>query len=531
MTRYKQVFEHTSYPHLVVAREVLQNSVDAGATDFNVTSRDFPTVVLPPSLRAQPFFVLWQDNGLWSTGDKQGRSSSSSSSSTYDRCVNYFLCMNGSTKPQHSEAQTGGFGVGRFVILFNAPLWVMTTRHMLIVGHYHYYQILCRSCQAPLAGDMCSHCRLAETDTPRGTSMLVNYSWTTSSDALGTYLTNMRQAYFRYCNPKITLRMHGQSMSHIPNRKLVARHARHKLKAYHIGASSSAYHLVRTANGILMYSHMAADSSVSGVYVVELPSSVTYMDFDQARQTLHGKVGTQVTQFLTRLQDNLNHHDVEAIHEQHFPGFMQVTQQFTPLRKVLADVQPVTTVTANCLYHNGYTADTVPDIWNLSDPTYEATFVLVAWAYTLGEVVRRLQLTSEHGVQPWSIGYIFDDGVRATLKDRTFYINPMELTRTLDIKFLAAGTPRKLRKPLWGWLIACALHEVSHLRSKLHDVKFAAFVTHITASTLTYSSFASGVMACDAKAGRTTKSVMQGYRKRVSTAHDAKVELKKKVKR
>jgi hypothetical protein len=85
--------------------------------------------------------------------------------------------MNGSSKDQAGQAgQTdGGFGVGRFVILFCAPLWCMTARHLLVLGHYNCFKVMCRRCWEPLAGAQCASCHLHEKDVPQGTTVYSNY--------------------------------------------------------------------------------------------------------------------------------------------------------------------------------------------------------------------------------------------------------------------------------------------------------------------------------------------------------------------
>lgn len=129
-------------------------------------------------LEAKPHLVCFEDQGLWCPLGQYF---------TYKVCTQYFLQMNGSSKDTTGQAD-GGFGVGRFVILFCAPFWCMTVRHLLVLGHYNCFKVLCRRCWQPVSGAQCFLCHLHESDVPRGTTIYVNYKDLMFKEQVDAYL-------------------------------------------------------------------------------------------------------------------------------------------------------------------------------------------------------------------------------------------------------------------------------------------------------------------------------------------------------
>jgi len=198
LSRYVNILRHASCPYLVSAREVIQNSSDAGTTSLDIDTinlRDeYAEHASLVELKASPTFVTFADNGRWCAADKYD---------TYSKCIEFFLRMNGSSKDGVNG--DGGFGVGRFVIIFCAPLWFFTARHFLVVGHFNVFLVLCRKCFEPVKGNDCSFCGLHERDTPPGTKFAVNYADLLVND----YFTVLELDYLRYCNLSYPIYLQG----------------------------------------------------------------------------------------------------------------------------------------------------------------------------------------------------------------------------------------------------------------------------------------------------------------------------------
>ena len=203
--RYVHIMPHSSSKIVAPIREILQNSSDAGTRSLDIATMAVQLSEkddeILKALGADSTFMICADTGKWCEENEYD---------TFHKCRKYFLYMNGSSKDGQSQ-NDGGFGVGRFVILFCSPVWFFTTRHMLVMGHYGSFQILCRQCRLKLKGVQCSHCQLHERDTPTGTTFLIHNKIFQQEYALQHYPILIRENYLRYCNVNFPIRLSKQN--------------------------------------------------------------------------------------------------------------------------------------------------------------------------------------------------------------------------------------------------------------------------------------------------------------------------------
>jgi hypothetical protein len=148
--------------------------------------------------------------------------------------------------PSSGSISDGGFGVGRFVILFCAPLWLFTTRHLLVLGHYNIYKIICRRCFAPVfQGSGCTTCGLLEADTPVGTTFLVNYHHLN----LDHFFDQLAIDYLRYTDVDFPIHVKHKELQPLQTYKMIEKNEWFTVNKSQ-GQASTALYFIRTASGM-----------------------------------------------------------------------------------------------------------------------------------------------------------------------------------------------------------------------------------------------------------------------------------------
>jgi hypothetical protein len=494
--RYTNVWSHkNSGSRLACAREALQNSVDAGADNFTVQaiqiqSDEFGDV--SDSLGATPFFVRWQDNGSWGDGTK----------STYEMCSKYFLKMDGSSKGEKGSKKTdGGFGVGRFVILFCAPLWMMTCANILVVGTYNCYRILCRKCFNPVKGSSCGICAHKEDDyelSQRGTDIVVNYKFLTSADETSKFV-DAAAGFYRFTRES-TIKISYKRLSD-DDFLSVAHHYegicvedKYKtFKVYNIPRNNMDKYkgfqvfVIRTSSGLPMFSKYFynCDPNLKDgeFYFVELDESITFDCFDQARQSLTGEVGSNLVECMSEIRSAVSLHD-KAQENRYtvssdtcplkYIGLQLEDSDSSGSDPILMSESVKTVVPGNfsCSYYfrDGKTMDTIGDLYKPSTMSKEVTHIALAWTF----FVHRARALN--GVNtPFGVGFVFSATTLAMYSNNIFYINPENLLEEVG------DDPENFI----GGLLARAIHEVCHMYVSNHDGDFASLQTELTTKMLT----------------------------------------------
>jgi hypothetical protein len=545
-SRYNNILPHLSEKYVVSVREALQNSADAGTTSLKIETYDLTGQISPPSVQALqtldalPQFVSFEDDGRWCPEDKYD---------TYNKCITYFLKMNGSSKDgQHGD---GGFGLGRFVILFCSPLWLMTVRQILIIGHYNCYVVLCRRCNEKIKSESCAVCNLHERDTPAGTTFFIHYP--------GLHLDNfaqiLRTFYLNFCQVTFPIYLNNQVLPSVTYTKTIHKDTYFVVSKTDAPNYNQVYpvYLVCTASGVPMFSRFLYNrSSEKGFFVVTLAPSINYLCFDQARQSLIGPAGCALNTFFSQhdgvfttsdvnkdileiargpkattaltldlsgvsllppqsssssscTQDEHHTRDEHHTQDEHHHDVGQAFQQ-PPYSPAYSPTSPVNNApeedekgrgehhTQECdhcftrslelrnikqypgalqcyyFFRGGKTMETIDAIWR---PGHSQTqiYVLLIWTSTLRQVLRSLDLSA----QKFQVGFVFDASTLAMVEhasDPIFYINPELLVKEVgDLK-------KSKRHHIMAYMLARALHEVSHLRFERHDQSYASELTN-----------------------------------------------------
>lgn len=494
--RYTNVWSHKhSGSRLASAREALQNSVDAGADNFavqaiQIQSDEFGDV--SESLGATPFFVRWQDNGSWGDGTK----------STYEMCSKYFLKMDGSSKGEKGSKKTdGGFGVGRFVILFCAPLWMMTCANILVVGTYNCYRILCRKCFAPVKGSSCDTCAHKEGDyepSQRGTDIVVNYTFLTSADETSKFV-DAATGFYRFSRESTILisykRLSDDDFLRVPHHPqgICVEDKYKTFKVYKIPRYNVDKYkgfqvfVIRTSSGLPMFSKYFynCDPNLKDgeFYFVELDESITFDCFDQARQSLTGEVGSNLSECMSEIRSAVSLHDTTQENR------YTVSSDTCPLKYIGLQLENLVSSESNpglmsesvtpaipgnfsCSYYfrDGKTMETIADLYKPSTMSKEVTHIALAWTF----FVHRAR--SLNGVNsPFGVGFVFSTTTLAMYSNNIFYINPENIVEEVG------EDPENFI----GGLLARAIHEVCHMYVTNHDGDFASLQTELTNKMLT----------------------------------------------
>ena len=294
--RYFGILPHSANPsRLAAVRELLQNCSDASTEEFclDLFILDLPLNMIEP-LNASNIFLHARDTGLWCPPGVF---------ETFAKCSKFFLCMNGSSKDQ--PGCDGGFGVGRMVILFGAPLWLLAVRHMLVIGHYNSFKIVCRKCFRSLAGDKCAACGLHESEVSKGTSFLISYESFKSPSKLQRdaqslfaeyYLKSINEEYFLFCKMKFPIKCGKDVTEPLKISKKIYQGEWFSVSKLEVNDATTAVYVVRTASGVVMFSRMLhSPGTEKGMFAVDLLPRVNYRHFDQARQTLLDDPGVEVS--------------------------------------------------------------------------------------------------------------------------------------------------------------------------------------------------------------------------------------------
>ncbi len=456
-------YVHTmpSYSNLVIpVRELLQNSSDAKTTEFHVRAHDIQ----------QHRFVSFADTGRWCPADEDR---------TYDVCKEYFLFMNGSSKAETKN--DGGFGVGRFIILFCAPLWFFTTRHMLVMGQYGTFQILCRRCYHPLKGSRCEECFLAEQNTPVGTVFYIGYK-SLGQMEFSQYLDRITRHYLKFCNMAFPIYVENKQIIPLPTTKLVFQgpwFTVHLIES----ASYTSNFIVRSALGTPMFTRTIYQSE-SGTFAVDLSPLVNYTHFDQARRSLVGEPGRAFDLFIESRQGTFGvsanllldvHHSSQGVDP---VAFCAEEVELKPNKSDQAEIiiaaletLPANTrkttgngiLTCEYFFRNGQTFEQMDPRWRPDASTDDHILLILLW-------VRCLFLCL--GNANFAVGFVFDNDCLALKMGDTYYVNP-------DLAMQKVEQPSEM--PLYLWSLA--VHETTHRYSERHDELFASLLTQAIFTT------------------------------------------------
>lgn len=538
--RYTSIFKHFyGCKALAAVREITQNSNDAGTSRLDVKALSINTLDSVTNdnlayLQASASFVVFSDTGVWCPEDQYR---------TYDICTQFFLRMNGSSKDKRSDAD-GGFGVGRFVIIFCAPLWVFTARHLLVVGHFNCYKVLCRRCLSAISGPHCFHCHLHERDTPRGTTFMVNYKELADGTiGLSYYLDRAVRQYFRFCNTSFPIFVAGKQVTPMSPTSTIYRDHQGYFVCSKLGYPTSAdnkqeeeeakhaYYMVTTSAGVLMFSERVyGENSAPGFYRVAMDQNTSFTDFDQSRATLIGPRGTSFRNFLSIREGDHGNNDVDKDHRFWVQGastqnLFGGSSSSSAAQSIIAFPSPSVSISPSsapsseaeikdehkvqgpveCFYffRNGATMDNIDSKWRPGN-SFDQVYMLVSWTVALQSALTAAGCKD----RPFSCGFVFDDKTLAMKQGPTFYINPVEIDKSVG------GLSKFTRHKTMGFLIARAAHEVSHLFHTNHNAGFASAMTDIMAQ-MTTTELSSGSLALgnkDSKIRQVSRKLLWDFR-------------------
>ena len=461
--RYTGTWPHSSI--VAPLREIIQNSSDAGTSFLKISMTTVVTPASTPILGKQPsaLFVSFVDDGKWCNP---------SVFDTYRNCCDYFLYMNGSSK-RSVNGQDGGFGIGRFIILFVSSLWFFTVRHMLVVGHHGTYKILCRACLKPLHGPECLECCLHERNTPFGTTLFIHYPGTNDRFYRETAIDH----FLTWCNTSFPILFNG-SVSSMPIEKTIFQQGDltvFKLEDNLVARRGT--YIVRTHSGIPMFQKVIHNNnSESGFFIVELSPQVKYSDFNQSRSALCGDLATQFSAFMESRQGVTCSHDIKAELIIDLLGKSPLAILDIPILEEIIHTNPtVASGSLECFYYfrNGANMDNIDIKWRPQNSRIQV-FLLLAWTETLYRVLK-----SQREHNHFSVGFVFDVFTMAMKRGDCYYINPVELEVSVcDI--MCSDNHAQLS----GYLMARAIHETAHHNNSDHDAAFASEMTHIAYASI-----------------------------------------------
>lgn len=547
--RYTNIFSDDPYysSRLAAPRELLQNSSDAGTDRLDVVTvnlmDDHSLVTLGLQLESLMLFVCVSDSGRWCGVDEEV---------TYAKCLKYFLSMNGSSKDQAASAararQDGGFGVGRLVILFCAPFWAFTARHLLVIGHFNHFRVLCRRCFGSVSSAECQACGLRERATPTGTTFLVHYKHFYGPSYLDTYAHLLLFGYYKFCQVKFPVRINQVPVVPFPKGHTIHRgqlfvvssidfgiHETEVLTYYgctYTKRFKSGLYLVRTAKGIPMFTKIIhSRETEANMFFVDLHESVTFNDFDQSRQALQNAVGAEFSAYMAERSNVSGSRDIDHDFEQHVSGvdpLLESVQAAASARTVksrrlavaaapaasgvveaakprhlpqiqpdpdqVADLQDLWPGFLNCImkFTGGSTVEGVPAVWRPGQ-SWQQIYLLILWTETLNLIV------PSHLVDQFHVGLLFSTDAEAMMqrrKDHTcvFYLDPIHLqTEVMDLEdSKTEDADEKLRRTfdvsrrenLVAAVISNATHEVTHLAHHGHNAAFASAMNTVFTQTL-----------------------------------------------
>ncbi len=457
-SRYVDIFGRHS---AVVApiRELLQNSSDSGCSyvHLDVCSISHSSDQILHQMEAVADFVYFADDGRWC---EQG-----SQETTYERCCNRFLYMNGSSK---STTNDGGFGVGRFVILFCSPMWFFTVKNIMVMGHYGSYQVLCRRCLADLVSPLCGKCGLIEDECPDGTTFLIHYPFVLAQH-FPLFLKTIHHRFLRYALTHFEI--HVESVHLLPVSTEREIFNCNWFRVFKLNERyQKALYVIRTFKGVPMFSVSLRNvNSEKGVFIVELVEMVHCQHFDQARQTLVGEPGLALRQFLSERDGCLVSFDISRDFLVDVKGlcpFEMLGIQFSNQAETdVAKRVEQGLFACRYLFRNDMTMDNIPELWKPQSRSFEQVYILLLW-------ISCLVLVRPHN-RAFRVGFVFEKKTKAFILQDTFFINPLLLVDVSD---------KQQRYALLGDLSASALHEHTHYDndSSNHDDTFAATISDLT---------------------------------------------------
>ncbi len=463
--RYSTVFRHSYFQsaRLSTYREALQNSLDAGATRFECDVLSFPGLqeAVPELKLRSNRMVQFKDDGTWVNQD----------SSLLPKILDYFLVMNGSRKS--ADKGQGGFGVGRFIILFNSPLWTLETGNVAIVGHYNCFKLVCRSCLDPTLSRekvACERPACRRAAWARGTSILTQHSATPD-------MQNCVDKYFRFCDLKqAELAVNGRPVRPVKTKGsplLVTPDFRVSRLDCTSSDPASTEVMVRAPNGMLMFSRIIWDGTNPGSMVIDLQGSLAeqgYQAYDQSRQTFVGHYGDAFDKILEKLGRSNFRHDGDLDYK------VEVS--------AVGEGKARGPFTCTYFFRDGFTMTGIEGRWTPTctnrSHVRNAAFVLSLWRAVVEHAVS-LMGDKIYSAVEYKVGFVFSKTVKAMLEGgKTFYINP---TKLMDA--LSTSTPMQApRSSIVSYMLAMAVHEATHLEFAEHDQNFASYMTDLTAQAV-----------------------------------------------
>jgi hypothetical protein len=540
LMRYVSILKHSHSQYLVSAREVVQNSSDAGTNVLYIDGLDLTSghsnCNMLKDLQAFPRFVRFSDAGRWCP---------EGSFDTYDKCVKYFLRMNGSSKD--GVLGDGGFGVGRFVIIFCAPLWFFTTRHLLVMGHFNMFLVVCRRCFIEIRGAECQTCGLHERDTLPGTTFAVNYGDLHIPD----YFETLNLDYLQFCKSAFPIFLNQKPIQLAKTVKTIFQGEWFTVHKTDVKEEYCAVYIIRTSTGIPMFSRQLHNkNSEKGYFLVDLVASVNYTNFDQARQSLVNGPGIALEEFFSKQDGIWATHDLKQEHKEKIQGTSMYQRLYPPAatssssssssransppprerddytsptspsycpccveRHCVCGEVPEEKLKQHegpvqCLYYfrNGKTMENIDEMWK-PGKSLEQVYMLLAWTAALREV-----LTSHPDcpieANDFQVGFVFDKSTTAMVQNKNFYINP-------ELLFTKLGHLKKSnRHKFIAYVIARALHEVSHLQCSGHDTAYASELTENISDFLAQELTKPHILKMDIRIRKISRQIFAEYQRK-----------------
>jgi hypothetical protein len=420
---------------------------------------------------------------------------------------------------------------------------------MLVIGHFNCFKIVCRRCFADLKGAQCVVCQLHERDVPRGTTIIANYKNVADGyTSTLRYVNKVQNEYLRFCNTIFPIFVNNVQVQPLTTNKTIA-HATHFVcKQFDTEDDiGRAFYMIRTHAGVLMFSKRVwGTNSAPGYYSVELNDQVNFTMFDQARQDLVGKPGDQLRKFLSDRDGNHNNADVDkdrririqgsSIHESldilpQVPILAQESvvassSSSSVIRPEIKSVDPdsVQSGPVECLYffRGNKTMDNINAMWRPGQ-TIEQIYLLLSWTMALDEVFDAFNF-----VKPlFDVGFVFDSDTVAMKEGDVYYINPELLLQEVT------NLGKVNRFKVLGYLLARAVHEVTHVEYHNHDAGFASCMTNGMAKVMTIElkGDKTSIAKKDLKLRRAAQQLFKSYKNELKAAakHQHKKPKVKKV--
>ena len=327
----------------------------------------------------------------------------------------------------------------------------------------------------------------------------------------------IRENYLRYCNVNFPITVCGQVIKSPLVEKLVLENAWFKVKKLVLAPDDYLpLYIVRTSNGVPMFGRRLYNNrSESGVYVVDLDSQVNYKFFDQARQNLIGPVGEAFENFISNRDGESCSADITKDAIIHFLGQDVVSllksnsiitidkddddaimqEQESDEKIVATELQG----TLSCFYmfRNGASMANIAQMWQ-DCYSMEHIYLMLVWTNCIFHIMASAGMS-----EAFQTGFIFDYKTRALKHGTCYYVNPALML--MEIGPCTAAN----RIAIVSYLVAQAIHEVTHIWTLKHDEHFAMSMTHVVHQSILQEMSQSQLFCVDRQVRALTKRLMK----------------------